>query len=96
MAKANPTKGIIASNIGVSLGFNLAKKWKFGIRGNYDFQREEISAPQVTIHRDMDCWEMNFSWKPIGMYSGYRFELRMKAQELKDIKVTKTEGGLFR
>ena len=96
LAKANPTKGIITSNIGVSLGFNLAKKWKFGIRGNYDFQREEISAPQVTIHRDMDCWEMNFSWKPIGMYSGYRFELRMKAQELKDIKITKTEGGLFR
>ncbi len=92
LAKPTPAKGIINSNIGVSLGFNLAKKWKFGIRGNYDFQREEISAPQVTIHRDLNCWEMNFSWKPIGIYRGYRFEIRMKAPELRDIKVTKTSG----
>ncbi len=90
--KPTPKEGIINSNIGVSLGFNLAKNWKFGIRGNYDFQRKEISAPQVTIHRDLDCWEMNFSWKPIGIYRGYRFEIRMKAPELRDIKVTKTSG----
>ncbi len=92
LSKPTPAKGIINSNVGVNLGFNLAKKWKFGIRGNYDFQREEISAPQITVHRDLDCWEMNFTWKPIGIYRGFRFEIRMKAPELRDIKITKTSG----
>jgi hypothetical protein len=32
---------------------------------------------------------MNFSWSPLGQLSGYRFELRVKAPQLQDIKITK-------
>ncbi len=91
-SKPTPAKGKVNSNLGVTLGFNLTKNWKFGIRGNYDFQRQEISAPQITAYRDLHCWEMNFSWNPIGTYTGFRFEIRLKAPELKDVKVTKTGG----
>ncbi len=90
--KPTPQKGVIHSNIGINLGFNLAKNWKFGVRGNYDFQLEEFSAPQITIFRDLGCWEMNFNWYPLGNYQGFRFEIRMKAPELKDIKLTKSQG----
>lgn len=90
----NPTSAdYISSNIGFNLGFNLATNWKFGVRGNYDFQDEEFSAPQVTIYRDLECWEMNFSWNPIGTYSGFRFEIRMTASELSDVKVTRRGGA---
>ena len=92
LSKPTPEKGKINSNIGVNLGFNLAKNWKFGVRGNYDFQREEFSAPQFTAYRDLGCWEMNFSWNPLGNYTGFRFEVRMKAPELRDVKVTRTRG----
>lgn len=91
-SKATPAKGIVNSNVGVNLGFNLAKNWKFGVRGNYDFQNEEFSAPQITVYRDLECWEMNFSWNPLGTYSGFRFEIRMKAPELRDVKVTRRRG----
>jgi lipopolysaccharide assembly outer membrane protein LptD (OstA) len=93
-SKPTPTKGTVNSNIGVNLGFNLATNWKFGVRGNYDFQQEEFSAPQVTVYRDLECWEMNFSWNPLGNYTGFRFEIRMKAPELRDVKVTR-RGGLY-
>jgi len=93
-SKPTPAKGIVNSNVGINLGFNLAKNWKFGVRGNYDFQMEEFSAPQVTLYRDLECWEMNFSWNPIGNYTGFRFEIRMKAPELRDVKVTR-RGGHF-
>ena len=82
------------SNIGINLGFNLAKNWKFGVRGNYDFIEEDFSAPQITVYRDLECWEMNFTWNPIGSYTGFRFEIRMKAPELSDVKVTR-RGGQF-
>lgn len=85
-------KGTTSSNLGVNLGFNLATNWKFGVRGNYDFQEQEFSAPQMTVYRDLECWEMNFSWNPIGNYSGFRFEIRMKAPELRDVKVTRRGG----
>jgi len=92
LSKPTPKKHTINSNLGLSLGFNLAKNWKFTIRGNYDIQDDMFSAPNVTIYRDLECWEMNFSWKPIGHYRGFRFEIRMKAPELQDVKVTKTKG----
>jgi lipopolysaccharide assembly outer membrane protein LptD (OstA) len=82
------------SNLGLDLGFSLTKNWKFTVRGSYDFQDKKISAPQVTIYRDLHCWEMNFTWNPLGTYSGFHFEIRMKAPEFKDAKITKS-GGLY-
>ncbi len=91
---SKPTPSIVTktASVGMNLGFNLTKNWKFTVRGNYDLIRKEISAPQVTIYRDLHCWEMNFSWKPMGTYRGFNLELRLKAPELQDIKVTKSEG----
>ncbi len=58
--------------------------------------KNNFSAPQITIYRDLECWEMNFSWNPIGTYTGFRFEIRMKAPELRDVKVTRRSGSLLR
>lgn len=91
-SKPTAAKGEINSNLGINLGFNLTKNWKFGVMGNYDFQEDKIAAPRITVYRDLECWEMNFSWNPIGNYTGYRFEIRMKAPELRDVKVTKNKG----
>ena len=94
LSKQNPTIAETFSNISADLSFSITKNWKFTLRGSYDFDRKEVAAPQITIYRDLHCWEMNFSWNPLGVYRGFRFEIRMKAPELQDIKVTKT-GGLF-
>jgi hypothetical protein len=76
----------------LNLGFNLTENWKFKVSGSYDLERKEISAPQISIYRDLHCWEMNFNWNPIGTYRGFRFEIRIKSPELQDIKVTKSKG----
>ena len=78
-----------SSSMNANLSFNLTEKWKFTGSGTYDFVRKEFAAPSVTVYRDLHCWEMNFSWFPIGFYRGYRLELRIKAPQLQDLKVTK-------
>lgn len=88
--KQTPDESSIRSTLGASLSISLSQAWKLTFRGNYDFQEHEVTAPQVTIYRDLDCWEMNFTWNPVGTYRGFRFEIRMKAPELRDIKVTKS------
>jgi len=93
-SKPTPNQSQSYSNLNADLGFSLTKNWKFTIRGSYDFETKQVSAPQVTIYRDLHCWEMNFNWNPLGVYSGFRFEIRLKAPELQDIKVTKS-GGLY-
>ncbi|OGU56038.1 MAG: organic solvent tolerance protein [Ignavibacteria bacterium RBG_13_36_8] len=91
-SKPAPMSSVISSTMSLNLSFSLTKNWKFTVRGGYDFIEHEISAPQITIYRDLHCWEMNFTWNPLGTYRGFFFEIRMKAPELKDIKVTKSKG----
>jgi hypothetical protein len=89
--KSSPTplSSISYSNINASLNFNLTPQWKISFTGSYDFDRKEFAAPQIKISRDLDCWLMNFTWNPIGTYRGYRFEIRVKASQLQDLKITK-------
>lgn len=92
MSKTDPSVVSKYSNIGANLSFSLTKNWKFTVRGSYDFELKQITAPQITVYRDLHCWEMNLIWNPLGYYRGFRFEIRMKAPELQDIKITKSRG----
>ncbi len=92
--KSDPSLAQIRSNIGGNLGINLTKNWKLTFRGNYDLEEKKLSAPHVTIYRDLECWEMNLQWYPTGSLRGFRFEIRLKAPELSDVKVNKSGGAV--
>jgi lipopolysaccharide assembly outer membrane protein LptD (OstA) len=85
------------ANVRGNLDFNLTENWKFGISGGYDITNKELVVPNINISRDLHCWIMNFSWVPIGAYRHYQFEIRIKAPQLQDIKVTKqgSERGIY-
>lgn len=91
VSKLNPLNVNKYSSISGSFNFNITEKWKLSFTGNYDLERKEFSAPQVRISRDLHCWLMNFTWNPIGFNRGYRFEIRVKAPQLQDLKVTKRD-----
>jgi hypothetical protein len=93
----DPRFKFISSNISAGLGFNLTEFWKITATTSYDLLRHDFSAPQITVYRDLHCWEMNFYWVPIGQYRNFRFEIRLKAPQLQDIKLTKQASarGLY-
>jgi lipopolysaccharide assembly outer membrane protein LptD (OstA) len=88
--KTTPTSTTQSSNLNASMDFNLTQGWKFSVAGSYDFIGKQVEAPQIRISRDLECWLMNFTWNPVGTYSGYYFEIRVKAPQLQDLKITKT------
>ena len=81
------------SNLAVGLGFNLTEFWKINASASYDVLNRQFAAPQITVYRDLHCWEMNFSWVPTGQYRYYRFEIRLKSPQLQDVKVTKQSSA---
>lgn len=85
----NPSRKFRSAHISGNLDFNLTENWKFTASSGYDFIARQVSAPLLNISRDLHCWLMNFSWTPLGVAAGYRFEIRVKAPQLQDIKVTK-------
>ncbi|MBI3195080.1 MAG: LPS-assembly protein LptD [Ignavibacteriae bacterium] len=86
-----------SSSINGNLDFNLTEKWKFAVASGYDFVNQEFVYPRMNISRDLHCWTMNFSWTPIGQYRSYQFEIRVKASQLQDLKVTKSgsDRGIY-
>jgi len=57
-----------------TLGFNgsvqLTPTWKVSVRSGYDFQNKKLSYTSLDIYRDLHCWEMRFSWIPLGTWKG--------------------------
>jgi len=87
--RPNPSSIFRSSNLSGSLSFSIAQKWKFSFSAGYDFVNRLVTAPYITVYRDLSSWEANFSWYPTGFYRGFRLEIRIKAPELRDIRVTK-------
>ena len=87
----NPGDPVYYSNMSGNLSLSVTKNWKLDLTGSYDFLNKEFAAPQVRISRDLHCWIMNFTWNPIGTYTGFQFEVRVKAPQLQDLKLTKQD-----
>ncbi len=87
--QSDPRVKYRSSNVSAALGFNLTEFWKITASTSYDLLNKMVSAPQITVYRDLHCWELNFSWVPTGAYRNYQVEIRLKAPQLRDVKVTK-------
>lgn len=90
-SESKPSPSLISISSGITAGFTISPtpNWKFTMSAGYDLRNKQVTAPYITVNRDLHCWEMNLYWIPVGVYRGYRFELRIKAPQLQDVKVTK-------
>jgi hypothetical protein len=76
-----------------SFTLGLTKNWSISSSTEYDFQGKKIVVPEISIYRDLHCWEARLSYRPPGSnYSGFNFEIRVKAPQLQDVKLTRTEN----
>lgn len=72
----------------------LTEKWNFTLSSGYDFVNNGISLTNISIHRDLHCWEANFDWTPIaspyyGRSSTYNFTIRVKSALLQELKLSR-------
>ena len=73
---------------------SLSEKWKFSVTSGFDFKYKGLTYTNMSVHRDLHCWEMNFNWTPIaspfyGRASNYSFDLRVKSSLLQDLKLSR-------
>ncbi|MGE5315573.1 MAG: putative LPS assembly protein LptD [Acidobacteriota bacterium] len=95
LSQYDPTRPVRSASLMLNGGFNLTENWRFTVSTNYDLITRQFAAPSINIFRDLHCWEMNFNWRPSGTMAGYRLEIRVKAPQLQDVKVTKQSLGGF-
>ena len=95
--KPSPFQYSKSSNLSGNLAFNLTEKWRLTFSTSYDIVNRQLTAPYITAYRDLNSWELNFNWYPAGTYAGFSLEVRIKAPQLRDIKVSKQTNnrGVF-
>ena len=79
----------VVQTLGFSGDINITPKWKLSAQSGWDFENKGLSYTSVNIYRDLHCWEMRFSWVPIGPRKSWNFTLNVKATVLQDLKLTK-------
>jgi len=83
-----PEKDIIQT-LGVSGQLNITPKWKFTFNTGWDFTNNALSYTSINIYRDLHCWEMRFSWVPLGPRQSWNFSINVKASILQDLKLNR-------
>ena len=67
----------------------LVKKWKVTLSTTYNFTKSKLdpSATEISIQRDLHCWQLSYTWHPLGESGKYDFSLGVKANVLKALKL---------
>lgn len=78
----------IRQNLTLGADVNLTPKWKMVINSGYDITNMEITPTQISIYRDLHCWDLNFNIVPFGTRRSYLFTIKPKASVLQALKLT--------
>jgi hypothetical protein len=62
------------------------KNWQFNFNGTYDFEAKKISYVTCNISRNLHCFTMSASIRPIGQAKSYTFSIAVSSSLLKDLK----------
>lgn len=82
----------ITHTVGFSGDFSLTPKWKIGFNSGYDVVGKEVTFTNISVHRDLHCWEMTFRMVPFGTARNYNFTIRAKSSILRDLKYDKKQS----
>ncbi len=89
-------QGFQESDITQSIRFDgdvsLTEKWKITVSSGYDLKLQEFVQTNINIHRDLHCFEMRFTWIPIGRFQSYSLTINAKSSLLQDLKLNRQKS----
>jgi lipopolysaccharide assembly outer membrane protein LptD (OstA) len=79
-----------SSNLNFNGSFSLTPKWNFNLNGYYDFDTKNLQTFQMSISREMHCWQMSINVTPVGKYRYFSFTISPKSGLLQNLKINRT------
>ncbi len=68
---------------------SLTPKWKITFSTGYDIKNMKVTTSNMSIYRDLHCWEMRLTAIPFGKYKSFNFQINVKSSLLRDLKYEK-------
>ncbi|MBC7949563.1 MAG: LPS-assembly protein LptD [Chitinophagaceae bacterium] len=83
---------ILTSSANFNGSFNLTPKWNFSVNGYFDFDTKKLQTFQMSISRDMHCWQMSINVTPVSPYRYFNFTISPKSGILQDLKINRSRS----
>jgi hypothetical protein len=80
----------VNSNLNFSGSFNLTEKWNVSANGFYDVTSTKLQTFQMSINREMHCWQLSINVTPVGLFRSFNFSISPKASMLQDLRINRT------
>ena len=90
--RMNPLKSKDTFWMNSKLSVNIANNWRIQYNARFDLLEKNLVSHDINIHRDLHCWEMNFTWTPSGFGKGFYLRVNVKSPTLRDLKF-ESRGG---
>ncbi|MBZ0265650.1 hypothetical protein K8I28_13385 [bacterium] len=75
-----------------TMAVTLTKKWSFSYASGVDLISRDIISSNLSVTRDLHCWEGRFSWSPMGIGKGFYLRIGIKSSQLSDVKLEQKRG----
>lgn len=66
---------------------SLTKKWKAVFNSGFDFEQKQFTQTNISVNRELHCWQMSVNWVPFGKFQSYSFSIGIKSGMLRDLKL---------
>jgi hypothetical protein len=90
--KINPNNRIENFWLNSNTSINVTSNWKLNYNARFNLIDKNIVRHNLTLYREIDCWELFVDWTPNGYAKGLYFRLNLKSDILKDLKVEQKTG----
>ena len=90
--KINPDNKIENFWLNSNTSINVTNNWKLNYNARFNLIDKNIVRHNLTLYREIDCWELFVDWTPNGYARGLYFRLNLKSDMLQDLKVEQKTG----
>jgi hypothetical protein len=82
-----------------TLGFNGSisptKNWDIRINSGFDFKTMGLTTTQISITRQLHCFDFSFNWTPLGRYQSWSFRINIRSSMLRDVLKYDKQSSYF-
>lgn len=82
----------ITQTLNLSGEINVTPKWKLSVATGFDIMQKKISRTDISVYRDLHCWQLAFNWIPLGVQKSFSIRLNVKSQALSFLQLNKRKS----
>ena len=71
--------------LGVNAQLRLTKDLNFSLNSGFDLTKMKLTTTQLSASYDLHCFQISFSWVPMGQWQSWSFRINAKASALADL-----------